>query len=190
MQVCHLWLLSFIFSNGLALLVYRYFVRRREFRDILRSSEQGLTVSRFARILFFCCIVLCVCLPLSIYVFFLNVQSGFESFSWSRIHDPSTWYQINKYPMNAPIFDSWEAFAISFLLFVFFGLGVDAFKMYREWCLMIRLNKVFPRSKWLSSKSSSSVTSSTVDCSEADYSDKHGSDLSKTYAKYVDFFYF
>lgn len=132
-----------------AITIYFYQKRRREFREVLRSNHSGLTVSRFARLLFFSCSIIVVALPLSLYILACNLMVGITSYSWSATHDPQTWWLIQILPSDTPRFDFFLYPVISLFLFVYFGLGADALLMYRRWMINIGLAKLFPKSKWL-----------------------------------------
>ncbi|KAK9473698.1 GPCR fungal pheromone mating factor [Dipodascopsis tothii] len=132
--------------------VYRYFLIRREFREVLQSSQSGLTVARFARLLIFCYLVIGVSFPLSIYVFYLNCVAGFHAYSFEAVHSMMDFQTVRRYPAESPLFDSWQGFVIAFLLFFFFGIGSDAIDMYRTWLVSLGFKRVFPKWKWLNQK--------------------------------------
>ncbi|KAK9456357.1 pheromone A receptor-domain-containing protein [Dipodascopsis uninucleata] len=130
-------LMSIIASIYCALTIYRYIKRRREFKQVLTSGQSSMTVSRFARLLFFCLIVILVSLPLSCYVFILNVKTGYQSYSWSRVHAPGNWNTISIVYLDEPLPNTWFYVLVSVLLFVAFGLGTDALMMYRGWLIKL-----------------------------------------------------
>ncbi|KAK9375292.1 pheromone A receptor-domain-containing protein [Lipomyces chichibuensis] len=137
-------LVSAIYS---AITIYRYFQRRRQFREVLRSSQSGLTVARFARLLFFCITVMFVELPLAIVTLVTNVRPGIHVFNFSKTH--ANWNAIPRLAASATRKDFFYFTIVSALLFVYFGFGVDARHMYHDWLILLGFGKLFPNSKWL-----------------------------------------
>ncbi|KAK9247153.1 pheromone A receptor-domain-containing protein [Lipomyces tetrasporus] len=130
-----------------AITIYRYFQRRRQFREVLRSSQSGLTVARFARLLFFCITVMFVELPLAIVTLVTNVKPGIHAFNFSNTH--ANWNTIPRVVASGTRKDFYYFTIVSVLLFVYFGFGVDARNMYRDWLVALGFRKLFPNSKWL-----------------------------------------
>ncbi|KAK9367496.1 pheromone A receptor-domain-containing protein [Lipomyces kononenkoae] len=145
--------------------IYRYFQRRRQFREVLRSSQSGLTVGRFARLLFFCITVILVELPLAIVNLVENVGPGMHAFNFAQTH--ANWGAIPRVASSATRPDFYYFTIVSVLLFVYFGFGVDARNMYHDWLVALGLRKLFPRSKWLAknynNKNTNDTASTTTD---------------------------
>ncbi|KAK9466015.1 pheromone A receptor-domain-containing protein [Lipomyces arxii] len=151
-------LITSIYSG---LTVYRYFRRRQEFRQILQSSQSGLTVSRFARLLFFCVSMVVVELPLSLYNLIRNVENGVHAFHWNVTHNEQKWSVIPRIPMTYTRPDMYFYLICSIMLFVYFGFGVDARTVYIDWMVKLGFRKVFPNSKWLAERSTTISTNSS-----------------------------
>jgi pheromone a factor receptor len=83
-------------------------------------------------------------LPLQMYVFYTNILPMLppQPYSWSNIHGPA-FGEIIKIPTGGVLKpDRWIPIALSVLLFVFFGLGQDAMKMYRSFLKGIGLGRL------------------------------------------------
>ena len=76
-------------------------------------------------------------LPVEVYVFIVNISVKLQPYSWSRVHG-GQWGDITFIPSSGGvIFDRWIRLASGVLVFVFFGMGSDAWSMYRSW--LVRL---------------------------------------------------
>lgn len=121
--------------------LHRY---RRDFADVLTSSGSDLTKSRFMRLFCIAFIFILVALPVQFYVFYRNVAVAHVPYSWSAVHGPS-WWQIVMIPTGGAVqFDRWIWAGCGFLVFIFFGLGKDAVKMYRGWLVKLGFGNIFP----------------------------------------------
>ena len=117
---------------------------RREFAAILRCSNSGLNKSRFLRLFFMCLVLTTLGVPVQFFVLYKNCMYPMIPYSWSRIHGPA-WWDIILIPTNGSVtFDRWIQLAVGLTIFVFFGLGHDAMKMYRRCLVKLGFGKVFP----------------------------------------------
>lgn len=138
-------LVALVFAT---LTLWTYVKKRRDIKDLLRCTNSGLTLRRFARLLIFSLLVMFIMCPFAIYNFTSDISSyGINNFSWSETHD-SRWGYIYKMdsgtkPLSTRIIDMILS-AISFLLF---GLGSDALDMYRRFLIRLgfaKFNKPSP----------------------------------------------
>ncbi|KAJ5576009.1 hypothetical protein N7535_002935 [Penicillium sp. DV-2018c] len=124
--------------------VHKY---RSDFASILRASSSSLSKSRFLR-LFFLALTMLVCiLPLQAYVVYSNVELSlpWHAYSWSRNHQKSSWYNIQKMESYGEVFfDRWTPVASGYLIFIFFGFGRDATRMYRTVFWVLGFGRCFP----------------------------------------------
>ena len=64
--------------------------------------------------------------------------------SWTWIHGPS-WWDIILIPTNGEVtYDRWIQIGLEFIVFLFFGMGNDAVKMYRQWLVRVGFGKILP----------------------------------------------
>ena len=118
---------------------------RREFSSVLTASNSHLTESRFLRLFLLSILLILIFLPLQLYVFYVNVSGPLLPYSWDLVHS-STWMDIILVPQHGVVpVDRWISIALGILLFVFFGLGSDATKMYRKWWVKVRLGTGFAK---------------------------------------------
>lgn len=85
-------------------------------------------------------------LPVQGYVVYydLTLSLPWHAYSWNQIHGPS-WYKIIKVPTNGVVFfDRWTPIASAFMIFIFFGFGRDATRMYRIMGWYMGLGHCFP----------------------------------------------
>ncbi|PWW70796.1 fungal pheromone STE3G-protein-coupled receptor, partial [Tuber magnatum] len=118
--------------------VHRY---RQQFADILRSSNSGLTTSRFVRLFVLSLVLVVVNLPLTFYVFYRNLNRPWIIYNWDLVHG-NDWSYILRIPSYDVVqFDRWISVGAGYILFFVFGMGSDALKMYRGWLDAIGLGK-------------------------------------------------
>ncbi|MCJ1235234.1 a-factor receptor [Varicellaria rhodocarpa] len=131
------------FYGGLVIVRLRKY--RKNFSAILTASNSGLTKSRFIRLFSMAFILILLCLPVQLYVFYINVMYPLQPYSWDAIHGPE-WWDIILVPTNGAVeIDRWIRIASGFVVFFGFGFGRDAKAMYRSWLLKIGLGRIFPR---------------------------------------------
>ncbi|KAL8711786.1 MAG: hypothetical protein Q9225_007068 [Loekoesia sp. 1 TL-2023] len=116
---------------------------RREFSSVLTASNSRLTESRFLRLFLLSSLLVLIFLPFQLYEFYLNVSGPLLPYSWDLVHG-SSWMDIVMVPQHGVVpLDRWITIVLGILLFIFFGLGSDATKMYRKWWLRFRLDTIF-----------------------------------------------
>ena len=126
------------------LLLWRLYVYRREFANILQAA--ATTRSRFLKPLMLSVLCGLAIVPLSFYMLALNVGGGFHEFEWHRVHDPKRWNNVGYVDLgNSALPDRWVWVGTGALVFVFFGLGQDAKKMYTGWLVKMGFGKVWPK---------------------------------------------
>ncbi|KAL8999982.1 MAG: hypothetical protein Q9169_001227 [Polycauliona sp. 2 TL-2023] len=118
---------------------------RREFSSIFTASTSKLTKSRFLRLFLLSSSLVLIYLPLQLYLLYTNTSVGLIPYSWKLIHDRHAWMDIIMIPTHGfvPI-ERWISVVLGFFIFLFFGLGSDATKMYRKWWIKLRLGTNFP----------------------------------------------
>ncbi|EPS34677.1 hypothetical protein PDE_09641 [Penicillium oxalicum 114-2] len=132
------------YYGGLVLIRMRRY--RSDFGSILRSANSRMSKSGFLRLFFLASTMLVAILPAEAYVVYydLVLSLPWHSYSWSKIHGPA-WYQIQKFPTQGQVFfDRWTPIAAGFVLFIFFGFGRDATRIYRSFFWRIGLGHCFP----------------------------------------------
>jgi len=117
---------------------------RKEFAVILSASSSGLTKSRFLRLFFMSLTMIVLGLPVQFYVLHENTIFPLVPYSWSRVHGPGWWDVILIPTLGGVTFDRWIQLAVGFTVFVFFGLGHDMKKMYRNWLLAVGFGRILP----------------------------------------------
>lgn len=85
-------------------------------------------------------------LPLQGFVMYYDITLAlpWHAYSWNKIHNED-WYNIIKVPLgNVVFFDRWTPVASGFMIFIFFGFGRDATRMYRTIFWYLGLGYCFP----------------------------------------------
>ena len=117
---------------------------RKDFSEVLSSSNSNMTRSRFLRLFILSMVLLAIVFPLDIYILYRNASFPLLPYSWVAVHGPD-WNTIDLIPTGGIIpFDRWIMIAVGFTVFPFFGLGHDAMIMYRRWLLKMGFGKIFP----------------------------------------------
>ncbi|KXG49979.1 Fungal pheromone STE3 GPCR [Penicillium griseofulvum] len=124
--------------------VHKY---RSDFANIIRASSSNLSKSRFLRLFFLALSMLVCILPLQGYVVYSDIVLSlpWHSYSWHNIHRGNEWNTIVKYPIDGTVFfDRWTPVASGFMIFIFFGFGRDATRMYSTVFWYFGLSSCFP----------------------------------------------
>ena len=118
---------------------------RRNFSEILVSSNSNLTKNRFLRLFLLSIVLIATFIPLQFYVLLVNwIELPLLPYSWNLVHGPQ-WQDITLVPTGGSVyFNCWIEIALGFGVFLFFGLGQDAQTLYRKWLLKIGFGRVFP----------------------------------------------
>ncbi|KAI4116887.1 MAG: hypothetical protein LQ345_002773 [Seirophora villosa] len=107
---------------------------RRDFSSILSASNSNLTRSRFLRIFLLSSLLILIFLPSQLYELYRNASHPLLPYSWDLIHTPSSWGNIIMVPQHGVVpLDRWMPIILGILIFVFFGMGSDATRMYRPY---------------------------------------------------------
>lgn len=142
------------------LVIIRLHKYRQEFSSIINSSNSNLTKSRFKRLFFMSSLLILICLPVQLYVLHQNSSYPLYPYDWNTVHGPG-WSEIIMIPSGgAMYYDHWIHIVVGFTVFIFFGLGKDAIKMYRNWLLKAGFGTIIPslhRSSTVGSPSAAST---------------------------------
>lgn len=118
---------------------------RREVVSML--THHNTNKSRFLRLYLLCTICIMGIFPLEIYIDYRAISAGLLSFDWAQTHDPTPydWNSIFFIPSGGVIlFDRYIWLAGGLLIFLTFGFGREAIKMYRDMLVKIGLARFFP----------------------------------------------
>lgn len=128
---------------SLGLVLYRVRKYNSAFKSIVASSNT--TRSRFYRLLAISLILTLGLIPVEIYVLVSNLPRSDPrgGFRWSVVHNPHTWQYIVLYH-SAVFYDRWVNVALGFIIFLLFGLGRDAKRLYSDWLLALGFGRLFP----------------------------------------------
>ncbi|KAI5954745.1 STE3 [Candida theae] len=138
---------SFVALFFAVLTLYKYFQKRKDVKDILKCTNSGLNLKRFARLLIFSFLIVFAMTPLSIYYFAQKVSYASYPFRWSEVHGPD-WGDI--YAVDFGFFaviDRLVNASLSVVAFLLFGLGTDALKMYKSFLGLANRDTGEPLSK-------------------------------------------
>jgi hypothetical protein len=93
-------------------------------------------------------IILFVMLPISIYFFVGDVRIEWLSYDWGIIHDPRSWNTVVYLPpQGVRTFDRYIAPVFAVIVFLFFGMGNEAMRIYKMILCWVGLGYCFPRLK-------------------------------------------
>ncbi|CAI1532554.1 hypothetical protein SEUBUCD646_0K00530 [Saccharomyces eubayanus] len=124
------------------LVLFVFYKKRKDVRDILHCTNSGLNLTRFARLLIFCFIIILVMFPFSIYCFVQDLQQVGGHYSFKDTHSSTIWNTIIKFDPGRPVYNIWLYVLMSCLVFLIFGLGSDALEMYSKFLRSIKLGFV------------------------------------------------
>lgn len=112
------------------LVLYTFLKKRKDVKDILHCTNSRLDLARFSRLFILCFLTILVMFPLSVFGLVEDVNSFRGKFSWSETHSPVTWNTIPKYDEGKKLLNVWLYILMSYMVFIIFGLGTDALRMY------------------------------------------------------------
>ncbi|KAI5953437.1 STE3 [Candida jiufengensis] len=121
--------------------LYKYFEKRKDVKDLLKCTNSGLNLKRFARLLIFNFLIVFAMTPLAILYFAQEHDFNKYKFSWSKVHN-STWGEVQY--IDAGFFtlaDRIVNISLSIIAFLLFGLGKDALSMYKSFFRKLHLVK-------------------------------------------------
>lgn len=127
-----MWMLiwSFIGAVYATLVLYVFYRKRKDVRDILHCTNSGLDLKRFARLLIFCFVIILVMFPFSLYSFVQDLEQVGGKYSFKGTHSEVFWNTIIKFDAGKPVYNIWLYVLMSYIVFLIFGLGTDALNMY------------------------------------------------------------
>lgn len=135
-----LWsMVGFIYA---VLLLYVFYRKRKDVKDILHCTSSGLNLARFSRLLLFCVLIILVMFPFSFYSFVSELRHLSGNYDFQAVHDESSWNTILRLDAGKPLYSAWLYILMSYLVFVVFGLGTDALGMYGSCARLIGLGPV------------------------------------------------
>lgn len=120
--------------------MHRY---RRDFTTLLAHSNTNR--SRFARLFAICMLWLAVSIPLQAYVIVRQAGTPHVPFDWALVHDPEAWRLIEMFPSGGKIYYTrYIWLGGSFMVFVLFGFGRDAGRLYAKGLRAVGLGRCVP----------------------------------------------
>lgn len=135
-------MIGFIYASLLLIVFYK---KRKDVKDILHCTNSGLNISRFARLLIFCMVIILIMFPFSIYSFVSDLSSAsptYRHYSFGETHNKALWSVILHFDPGVPLYSVWLYILMSYLVFLIFGLGSDALRMYSNFTRTIGLRCV------------------------------------------------
>lgn len=132
-------------ADLLALVIIRLHKYRREFGDILAAACSGMSKSRFVRLFLLAFTMLLAVIPIQSFVVYYNcrIVGPWHPYSWAATHGKE-WGNITKLPSNGTVFfDRWVPIVSNILIFIFFGCGTDATKLYRSFLRSLGFDRCF-----------------------------------------------
>jgi pheromone a factor receptor len=129
----------------IVLIVIRLIVYRRNVVSMLKNHNTNK--SGFLRLYLLCAICIMGIFPLEIYIDYRAISAGLLPFDWAQTHNPTQydWNSTFLIPSGGVIlFDRYIWLAGGLLIFLTFGFGREASKMYREMLVKVGLARFFP----------------------------------------------
>lgn len=143
--IYHIWNLiwSTVAVTFAILTVILYFRKKYDVKDLLKCTNSGLNIKRFARLLIFSLLIIFTLLPISAYLIALDAPNFGGAYEWSLVHGPD-WNETAFFDLGATgLYEKYIDIGVSVIAFLLFGLGTDAVSMYKIWLINIKLGKVF-----------------------------------------------
>lgn len=126
------------------LIIIRLHRYKRDFAAVLASTDSGLSRSRFFRLLGLAGVFLLAYLPFTTYTLAYSIQPPYLDFSWSRIHNPSTWQTVLLYESFGQVeIGHWIKLTEGFVVFAVFGFGKDMNAIYSKILTSIGVSQAY-----------------------------------------------
>lgn len=110
------------------------------------------------RLFLICLAWLAIAFPLEVYVIYNSSQSRHVPYSWAETHDATQWKTVPlMYSYGEVLYIRYVWLVCGFLVFLAFGLGKDAVKMYKQTLLNLGFGRCLPSLREGSSPRSGSV---------------------------------
>lgn len=120
---------AFVFAT---LTIFKFLQKRKDAEDILRCTNSGLNLKRFARLVIFSVLIILALFPISILYFVNSIKVYSGSFDYNRVHSKG-WSTITYWDFDSNIvYSSWVDVGLSIVTFLLFGIGSDAIETYRS----------------------------------------------------------
>lgn len=161
------------------LVLYIFYRKRKDVKDILHCTNSKLNLTRFARLLVFCCLIILVMFPLSLYGLVEDLKSFHGSYNFKKVHSKALWHLIPKMDAGEKLLTVWIYVLMSYLVFFIFGLGADALHMYGNFLRLMKLGFIVDAGENLIQKSKDRKIARLIGkLSGAEYKDESSSDSS------------
>ena len=110
----------------------RYTRKRNDFKDLLHTTNSGVSSEKFKRLLIYTIVITIVMLPLTIYVAVSNLKivDVHLAYSWSSAHD--MFGEILRIPEPGFVSDMYLYGALGILQFLCFGTGKELVDVYKQ----------------------------------------------------------
>lgn len=133
------WLVGAMVFAGLT--IFEYLRKRHDVKDILKCTNSGLDIRRFARLLIFLLLSMLVLFPVCMIYFLADVKNSRLKYSFERVHD-EYWQTITHWDFGRSFsYRPWVNNALSVITFLLFGVGTDALAIYRSAMVRIKVLK-------------------------------------------------
>ncbi|KAK6437861.1 a-factor receptor [Oleoguttula sp. CCFEE 5521] len=133
-------LICAVYAVLILIRLHRY---RRNFSTFLANSNTN--TSRFLRLFVLCIFWLLVSLPLHAFILYTQTYIPHEPYSWATLHSAENWSKVEMTLSDDTaryIVYIWLGSGVA--VFMFFGWGRDAAKMYRQGLVALGLGYFFP----------------------------------------------
>lgn len=127
------------------LVLYVFYQKRKDVRDILHCTNSGLNLTRFARLLIFCFIIILIMLPFSIFTFVQDLKKVQGGYNFKETHSKLFWDTIMKFDPGKPLYSVWLYALMAYIVFFIFGLGSDALSMYSRFLRFLGLGSTLDK---------------------------------------------
>lgn len=108
-------------------------------------ANNNTNKSRFTRLFAICISWLLISIPLQMFFIKQAADVPHVPFDWALVHDPDFWAQIDKRPSHGSVIYTRYVWLVSaFMVFVFFGFGRDAGRMYARGLRAVGLGNCLP----------------------------------------------
>lgn len=131
-------------------LVVRRLLRYRRSISSILSNTSTITRARYVRLFGLASGLLLIYMPLCTHQLVALIKAGQRPYSWSVVHPPD-WSRSFQVLDEAAVktgriygFDRWVYVVVGFMIFLLFGLGQEAFVMYKSWLVKLGFDRWGP----------------------------------------------
>lgn len=118
------------------LTLYKFYVTRRDVKNILKCTNCGLSFKRFARLVSVSVFCVMTLVPWTVYTVVISTEHFNAHFDWEAVHNWPPYILFTDFGFVA-MYDKLIGIGVALITFLIFGVGSEASMVYFKWFLFL-----------------------------------------------------